>query len=218
MLLAAAAILLLSCATPSAAADSPGGGGGPSEGEVFRRLFAQKRLEQLAAVQQLLALDADKQDTLVGTMMDKMKGVLQRSRMQLEASGFSGGDEDFPDNEVTRTALAHVMENTCFLGDVLLRLPDAVHPRLSADGEWGALFRWCLSFVEGSGLTDESTDKLLGLVAQEAGLRERDPNYRNPYRRQSDKQRQKRFEEPPPKKKKERKKLQRGPRMTKSEL
>ncbi len=189
------------------------------DSEVFRRLFTQKRVEQLAAVQQLLTLDAEKQDSLLSTMLDKMKDVLQRSRMQLEASGFSGvagQGEDFPDNEVTKTALAHVMENTCFLGDVLLRFPDLIHRRFSQDKEWEVLFKWCLSFVESSGLTDDSTNRLLDLVAQEIGLREKDHNYRNPYRQE--RKRQKRFEDPPPKKKKERKKLQRGPRMSKTEL
>ena len=199
------------------------GGGASSDAEVFRKLFTQKRTEQLMAVKQLLSLDAEKQSSLLRTMMGKMREVLQRSRRLLESSGFSGvregSDDAFPADENTRTALAHVMENTCFLGDVLLRFPDVVRPMVTSqdDGEWRALFNWCLSFVEMSGLSDAATDRLLHLVAQEAGLREKDPDYVNPYAKEGQKRR-KRFEDPPPKKKKERKKLQRGPKMSRTEL
>ncbi len=213
-------VLALLLASPAFSQDpaKDEGGGQVSEADVFRRLLLQKRVEQLAAVQQLMTLGAEKQLSMLTTMMGKMKGVLQRSRMQLEASGFAGVPATaFPDNDVTRTALAHVVENTCFLGDVLLRFPDFIQELFSADGEWDQLFKWCLSFVESSGLTDKRTDELLDLAAQEVGMREKRPDYRNPYRKERKKV--KRFDDPPPKKKKERKKLPRGPRMnTRSEL
>ncbi len=192
-----------------------------SDAEVFRTLFKQKRVEQLEAVKQLLAFkDAEKQSRLLDAMLQKMKDVLKHSRAQLEASGLADFVPDnFPENEVTRTSLARVMENTCLLSDILLHLPDKVHAVFAADRDFEVSYKWCLGFAESSGLvTDEpATAKLLDLAAQEVGVRKKSPDYINPYK--VAKVKQKRFEDLPKKKdKKEKKKLQKGPRFSKSEL
>ncbi len=56
----------------------------PRTREAFRRLLAQKRVEQLEAVQKLPTLDDEKQDSLLSTMMDKMKHILLLCRQPQE--------------------------------------------------------------------------------------------------------------------------------------
>ena len=143
--------------------------------------------------------------------------VLMKSRTHMESSGWIWGqEEDFPQETTTRNALALLMENTCFLSDIFLRFPDLLHAKFHENNEWAALYKWSLTFVVESQLTDTSTNKLLNLASQEMGLTEKDPDYHNPYKQPKIKQ--KRFEDPPPPKKKEKKKIKKGPRLSKNEL
>lgn len=194
-----------------------------SQVETFRRLFRQKRVEHLDAVRQLMAMDEEKQKKLVETIIEQAALVMAKSRSRLEASGFAwgtgtadGGEASLlPQDDHDKNAFSLVLENTCFISDVLLRFPDLSHRLLSSNKEWNLVYRWGLSVLAESGLTDESTDKLIDLAAQEIGAKERSPDFVNPYR--VIKPKQKRFEDPPPEKKKERKKLRRGPRLSRSE-
>jgi hypothetical protein len=190
----------------------------PTSATVFKKLFVQKRAEQLSAVRQLLGMEDQKRDMMVTNVVTKISEVTAKARARLEGRGLDLGvdDENFPVAEDVRTALALIIENTAFLGDVLLRFPDAVEAMFAANAQWKTNYAWCLNFVSSSRLTDEATEKLIGLVLQEMKLVERDEDYVNPYR--VERKRQKKFEELAAAKKKEKKKLRRGPRMSHPEL
>lgn len=185
--------------------------------ETFRKLFKQKRVEQLSAVHKLQTLDYEKQIKLLDPMLGQIAQILSQGKARLEASGIHMGVvQDFPEDQQTQNALALVLENVCFLSDILLRFPDFIHAKFASQAEWQLLYKWGLSFALQSQLVDAGTIKMLDLAAQEVGVKEKDPEYVNPYRLA--KQKQKKFEDPPPKKKKEKKKMKRGPRMSKTEL
>ena len=178
--------------------------------QEFKKLFHQKRIEQMAALQQILALNPDKQNKLLGQMLDQIITVLIKAKTHLDAAGFVIGQ--FPEDEKSRHAVALILENTCFLSDVILRFPDFFHANLKTDREKDLIYRWGLAFSVESGLSDDNTNKMLDLVSQEYGIKDKDPSFVNPYK--AKKLKQKRFEDPPPKKKKEKKKMKRGPRMS----
>ena len=184
------------------------------------QLYKQKRFEQLGAVKQLLDMPEERRNSMVRSVVEKITQVTLEARRGLEVKGFNVGqvfDVGFPeDDEESKNALALILENAAFLGDVLLRFPDEVGAIFSAHPEWKAHFEWCLDFMSRSRLVDEATERMMKLVMQELRLVERDENFVNPYRAQ--RRKQKRFEEPPPPKKKEKKKIKKGPRMSRGEL
>lgn len=193
----------------------------PSPSMVFKKLYTQKRFEQLAAVKQLLDMPEDRRNTMVRSVVEKIMMVTLDARQRVEGRGFDMGvdDENFPEDENGKHELAQILENAAFLGDVLLRFPEDVWAIFTSNPEWKAHFQWCLDFMTRSRLVDEATERMMKLVMQELGLVERDENFVNPYRAQKKKKKQKRFEEPPPPpKKKEKRKIKRGPRMSKGEL
>uniref|UniRef100_A0A5F8GH56 Coiled-coil domain containing 134 n=1 Tax=Monodelphis domestica TaxID=13616 RepID=A0A5F8GH56_MONDO len=79
-------------------------------------------------------------------------------------------------------AFSHVLENTAFFGDVALRFPKIVHHYFDRNANWNYLVRWGISFCNQSGVFDQGSHaQLLGLMAQELGISERSPDYRNPF-------------------------------------
>ena len=183
------------------------------EREVFRKMFTMKRVEQLRAVKQLMTFDEERREKLLDSMLDKFFSVLSKSKVELEASGLGlGGITVFPTNDDAKNALALVMENGCFLSDILLRFPDFLSAKLAANRDWETVYKWSVDFIHQSGLTDENTEQLMKLAMQESGMVEKDPDYNNPYRQA--KRKVKRFEDPPPPTKKPKKKIQKGPKMS----
>jgi len=191
----------------------------PSPSAVFKKLYTQKRFEQLGAVKQLLDMPEDRRNSMVRSVVEKITQVTLEARQGVEGKGFDMGvdDDNFPEeDEDGKNSIALILENAAFLGDVLLRFPDEVGAIFATKPEWKAHFQWCLDFMSRSRLLDDATERMMKLVMQELRLVERDENFVNPYRAQRKKQ--KRFEEPPPPKKKEKKKIKRGPRMSRGEL
>jgi hypothetical protein len=62
-------------------------------------------------------------------------------------------------------ALANILENTAFFGDILLRLPDISHKILTLKHEWEVLLNWSLGFCNQTHLLDKQTEKLVYLVS-----------------------------------------------------
>ncbi|KAH8040816.1 hypothetical protein HPB51_012986 [Rhipicephalus microplus] len=116
-----------------------------------------------------------------------------------------------------RIALSQVLENTAFFGEIILRLPNIAHAVLNMNKAGAVVLNWAIGFSNSTELYDETTTKLINLVAQELGLVERDPNYHNPY---AVKQAKSESPVPPtkPVPKMKKKKIQRGPRLSRAEL
>jgi len=62
-------------------------------------------------------------------------------------------------------ALANILENTAFFGDILLRLPEISYKILTSKHEWEVLLQWSLGFSNQTHLLDKQTEKLIYLVS-----------------------------------------------------
>lgn len=189
---------------------------------TFRKLFLQKRIIQLGAIQQIKGYDHEKQNKMLAAMTKKIFEILSANRIALEASGMEQAIEDLPKDPKVKDALALVLENTCLAAEVLLNFPNYLHKFLNDNRNSDAVFRWSLSFSHGlvaESIVGENTSKLYKLALMELGVLPKDDGYHNPYLQQEDKPIKKLdFVDPPKPKKKEKKKLSRGPRLAKSEL
>lgn len=191
----------------------------PLHVQQYRKLFKLRRAERLEAVKSILKLDNfEKQAKLVNVVLDKIHEVLTTSKLKLESSDYVTGGA-FPEDESTRDALSQVLENTAFFGEIVLRLPNIAHAVLNMNKAGAVMLNWALGFSNSTGLYDETTTKLINLVAQELGLVEKDANFHNPYAAKKKKT------TPPPvpaepaqKPKKPKKKIKRGPRLSREEL
>lgn len=191
--------------------------------KLYRKLFKQIRASQLEAIRKLLQLGSyEKQFKMIKLIMTKVVEVFLDSRIKLMEGGFTPGDT-FPTVETVRDALSSVLENTVFLGEIVLRLPDVSHALLRNNTEWQMTVHWAVEFSNDTKILSGNEELLLSLMAQELGIIEKSPDFINPYRQ--DAQLEKILEEEAEellkekmkeKKKKERqeKKKQRGPKLT----
>jgi len=62
-------------------------------------------------------------------------------------------------------ALSMVLENTAFVGDILLRLPDATHALLKDNREWNLLVEWAVRFCNDTLIFEGSDELLLNTVS-----------------------------------------------------
>ncbi|KAI9564286.1 hypothetical protein GHT06_008024 [Daphnia sinensis] len=182
---------------------------------LFERLFQLKRSEQKDAVQRILAIKSvEKQNKLLKLVITKIMEVLLQSRVNLESSGYLPGS-GFPITESLRDALSSMIENTAFMGDLVLYLPDATKAFLK-DNEWNTIFKWSLSLCQEAVFLSNNTKKMLHLVAQELNLIEREPGYFNPYAAANQR---KPVDLPEiPQKKKVKKKISKGPSLSGARL
>ncbi|PNF17672.1 hypothetical protein B7P43_G07391 [Cryptotermes secundus] len=112
-------------------------------------------------------------------------------------------------------ALANILENTAFFGDILLRLPNISHKIITLKHEWEVLLHWSLGFSNQTHLLDKQTERLMYLVSQELNITERDPDYQNPYSRSHKKEQNREQSVQQNTVKKNRKKeYKKGPRMS----
>lgn len=71
-------------------------------------------------------------------------------------------------------AYSHVVENTAFFGDVVLRFPRIVHHYYDRNSEWGGLLRWGLNFCNQTGVfTGGAHQHVLTLVRAHCSNRSR---------------------------------------------
>lgn len=60
-------------------------------------------------------------------------------------------------------AVSSLIENTVFLGDLVLYLPDST-AKLLRNTEWSNIFNWSLGFCRGVPFLDRATEMMLHLV------------------------------------------------------
>ncbi|XP_031549899.1 coiled-coil domain-containing protein 134-like [Actinia tenebrosa] len=190
--------------------------------ETYRRGFKVKRGYQVAASKsmQLEVKGYAKQYEMTDKVLEKMFMVLKDSKTALIESGYTPGDP-FPTDKKIQEALAHVLENTAFFGDILLRLPDITHQIYSKSKENQLIMKWCISICNASEVYDKTGHQLLDLIAQELELIPKDENYINPYKESTmlEKEFAKQKAEgkghtPQQKKKEKKKKKKRGPKLS----
>ncbi|XP_069087367.1 coiled-coil domain-containing protein 134 isoform X2 [Pleurodeles waltl] len=151
--------------------------------EIYKRLFEVKRKDQINALNNLVELnDVNQQYKIIDIMLKGLFKVLEDSRAILVA-GDVQPDGPFPEDEKIKDAYSHAVENSAFFGDVVLRFPKIVHHYFDRNSNWNNLIRWGIGFCNLSGVFDGGPHaQLLGLMAQELGISEKSPDYRNPFR------------------------------------
>ncbi|XP_056653421.1 coiled-coil domain-containing protein 134 [Monodelphis domestica] len=194
--------------------------------EIYKKLFAVKRKDQLKALKNLVELnDIHQQYKIIDVMLKGLFQVLEDSRAALLASDIFP-DGPLPEDEKLKDAFSHVLENTAFFGDVALRFPKIVHHYFDRNANWNYLVRWGISFCNQSGVFDQGSHaQLLGLMAQELGISERSPDYRNPFTTDPSEslpgsdafQKALKEEERRRKKEEKRREIRKGPRISRSQ-
>lgn len=178
------------------------------------QLFKRRRAEQLEAVKGFKKFNSyEKQFSMIVVLAKKIFTVIESSRVLLEASDYIPGNSPFPKDETIRDALSNILENTALFGEIVLRFPEISHTVLKSNHDWSILYQWSIGFSNlTNNLLDKSTLTLINLVSQELNYIERDPNYRNPYRKQTSESTTSNVQVNV--KKKKRKEVKKGPRMS----
>ncbi|XP_064011204.1 coiled-coil domain-containing protein 134 isoform X1 [Pogoniulus pusillus] len=148
-----------------------------------KKLFEVKRKDQMNALKNLIELnDVNQQYKIIDIMLKGLFKVLEDSRAVLIAADVPP-DGPFPQDEKIKDAYSHVVENTAFFGDVVLRFPKIVHHYFDRNSNWNSLIRWGISFCNLTGVFEQGPhSQVLGLMAQELGISEKSPDYRNPFK------------------------------------
>ncbi|KAI1239101.1 hypothetical protein IHE44_0012210 [Lamprotornis superbus] len=205
------------------------GDGGPVEGgeqQCDKKLFEVKRKDQMNALKNLIELnDINQQYKIIDIMLKGLFKVLEDSRAVLIAADVPP-DGPFPQDEKIKDAYSHVVENTAFFGDVVLRFPKIVHHYFDRNSNWNSLIRWGIGFCNLTGVFEQGPhSQVLRLMAQELGISEKSPDYRNPFKTDQSEffpsadtfQKALRDEEKRRKKEEKRKEIRKGPRISRSQ-
>uniref|UniRef100_A0A8C9HV63 Coiled-coil domain containing 134 n=1 Tax=Piliocolobus tephrosceles TaxID=591936 RepID=A0A8C9HV63_9PRIM len=194
--------------------------------EIYKKMFEVKRREQLLALKNLAQLnDIHQQYKILDVMLKGLFKVLEDSRTVLTAADVLP-DGPFPQDEKLKDAFSHVVENTAFFGDVVLRFPRIVHYYFDHNSNWNLLIRWGISFCNQTGVFDQGPHSpILSLMAQELGISEKDSDFQNPFKIDRTEfipstdpfQKALREEEKRRKKEEKRKEIRKGPRISRSQ-
>ncbi|XP_045145669.1 coiled-coil domain-containing protein 134 isoform X6 [Echinops telfairi] len=194
--------------------------------EIYKKMFEVKRREQLLALKNLAQLDdIHQQYKILDVMLKGLFKVLEDSRAVLVAADVLP-DGPFPQDEKLKDAFSHVLENTAFFGDVVLRFPRIVHHYFDHNSNWNLLIRWGISFCNQTGVFDQGPHSpILGLMAQELGISEKESDFQNPFKVDHTEfipstdpfQKALREEEKRRKKEEKRKEIRKGPRISRSQ-
>ncbi|KAL2309152.1 hypothetical protein Nmel_005335 [Mimus melanotis] len=194
--------------------------------EIYKKLFEVKRKDQMNALKNLIELnDINQQYKIIDIMLKGLFKVLEDSRAVLIAADVPP-DGPFPQDEKIKDAYSHVVENTAFFGDVVLRFPKIVHHYFDRNSNWNSLIRWGIGFCNLTGVFEQGPhSQVLRLMAQELGISEKSPDYRNPFKTDQSEffpsadtfQKALRDEEKRRKKEEKRKEIRKGPRISRSQ-
>nr|XP_009663648.1 PREDICTED: coiled-coil domain-containing protein 134 [Struthio camelus australis] len=133
--------------------------------EIYKKLFEVKRKDQMNALKNLIELnDVNQQYKIIDIMLKGLFKVLEDSRAVLIAADVPP-DGPFPQDEKLKDAYSHVVENTAFFGDVVLRFPKIVHHYFDRNSNWNNLIRWGIGFCNLTGVFEQGPhSQVLGLV------------------------------------------------------
>jgi len=60
--------------------------------------------------------------------------------------------------------LSTILENTAFLGDIVLRLPDIVHELLASNDDWRQVTQWAIDFTNDTRVFVDKDRQLMSMV------------------------------------------------------
>lgn len=150
--------------------------------------FKQKRAQQLATTEEILAKsEYEHRYKLSKALVDEMFKTLRRAQKVIQPLNLSLYPAVPMKNESLLGALIATWENTAFLSDLILRLPDMLHLQIDGHAVRTEVVAWALATCLLSPVfSDASLHTPLQLAQQELGLVPPDPAYTNPYRNVDD--------------------------------
>jgi hypothetical protein len=167
-----------------------------------------KRVQQMAIAEELLQKgEYERRYELTKVLLDEMFKTIRKAQRTLEKVDMAAHPAIPMDNATLLNAVLTVWENTAFLTDLVLRLPDIVHLQVDRHPVRPAVAKWALeTCLKSPVYADDVLAKPLRLALQELDLVPRDPSYINPYRGLDTA-----IQPPPPR---QRPRLPRGPRLS----
>lgn len=158
--------------------------------EIYKNLLLLKRKEHVQTVDTVSKVeDFAKQFKSISFAFETIFPVLEESLTKLEEQGFTP-DSPFPTDEALQDVLGKVYENVLFFGDFLLRMPDMSKKVFASNRNWKAVLEKAIKFCEDSKeLFVGRHGFQLNLMAQEIGLKPKDDDYINPYKKKMERKR-----------------------------
>lgn len=149
----------------------------------YKELFALKRKQQISTAETLVNKDGySKQYKLTKVLVDEIFKTLRNAQNNLTNVNSTELSEFPVENKTVLDSLINVWENTAFLGDMLLRLPDICHRMIDGHKVRMAVVQWSIAQCFKSPVYSKILQKHLELMQQEMKTAdELDPNYENPF-------------------------------------
>jgi ERK and JNK pathways, inhibitor len=145
--------------------------------KIYSSLLMRKREEQKALFGHLMKLEKyEKKFKMLQVAYTNILELLATKRPEVESLAA------FPSNATELEAMSQVIENTCFLGDLVLHLPDMSYRVLAKHKNWRETANWALGFTRRfEDLLDKDTARMLDLLNQEINEDQRTEDFVNPY-------------------------------------
>uniref|UniRef100_A0A2C9LQ58 Coiled-coil domain-containing protein n=1 Tax=Biomphalaria glabrata TaxID=6526 RepID=A0A2C9LQ58_BIOGL len=187
----------------------------------YKKYFILHRAKQLEAVKGISLLKNDEQrHNLMSLMLKQLFVTLGDAKENLTVAGYLPGDP-FPEDEDVKESMSKILENTALFGDLILFMPDIVHSMYDKEKEWQILLAWSYGFSTQSGVYEGNYKTMLTLGAMEANIIPKGKDFINPFKSLAKIQSLMDDAQKDPKKnktKKPKKKIERGPKLRKTEL
>ncbi|XP_065845974.1 coiled-coil domain-containing protein 134-like isoform X2 [Oscarella lobularis] len=95
-----------------------------SQLQIYKRLLRQKRIDHVDAAKSLADMDNyEKKYKMLKLIFDKIFLVFTEVQKSMDEDEWEAGKE-LPQDEKQRESLSKLFENTLFMGDLVLRIPD----------------------------------------------------------------------------------------------
>lgn len=151
--------------------------------EVYAYHFKLKRKQQIKTAENLLGKESyAKQYKLVKVLLDEIFRTLRQAQTNLTDVDLAAIPALPTHNQTILDSLLSVWENTAFLGDVLLRLPDISHRMIDKHTVRKEVIFWAIQTCYGAPMYDATQQQQLDLMLQETKLAKQiDHAYENPF-------------------------------------
>lgn len=150
------------------------------------QLLRGKLMEQSIAIKSILKIKENKKQThLLNELLKNLKKVMTESQNKIKNEKFVPIKQQLPQDSKLRESSSIIIENTAFLSELLLYLPEFIKKNFAKDVGFKALYTWAYNFSKNMEFYDKETLKILNLAAQELEIIEREENFINPYKQLS---------------------------------
>ena len=181
--------------------------------QAYVARFRIKRAQQWRTTEDILAKsEYETRYRLSQALVDEIFRTLRRAQRTLEALNLSALPPVPLGNETILDAAVATWENTAFLVDFILRMPDMLHLQIDDHAVRKHVLAWAVrTCLDSPVFADPSFHTPLRLALQEMSLAPPDENYVNPYRDVDNGR-------PAPAPVRRRARMPRGPRLSRAEL